>query len=269
MSNYFPFFTNTNQSKPITIQKNEAQKPRCPFCDYNKLAKNQEVLKAFDESLLVANLYPTIGNTLQTVFIETPNCDANFLTYNHETACLVMRNFFDSYKFLVEKYPDKQIIGIKNAGEFSSGSIHHQHMQLVALDHSLQPTNPQNFEGASVFNEGSVRVNFSDKPATEFYEINLSIANEELFTYGEAFETFCLLLQGSIDFALSTITKTNSYNLAFYFEADKLIVKILPRIVNKSITYTPFFLAFDMHFVPDNLDDYRHQLSEALKKIQS
>lgn len=263
MSNYFPFSTNANHSKPITIRKKDTQKPACPFCDYSELAKKQEVLQTFDESLLIVNLYPTIGNTVQTVFIETRNCDASFSTYDRKTVCSVMRNFFESYQFLKEKHPEKQIVGIKNAGEFSSGSIHHQHMQLVILDQPLQPKDPSIFEGISFFEKDSVTVNFSDKPMTELYEINLAIANEDVFAYGETFETFCLALQICIHFALSSLTKQNSYNLAFYFEENQVKVKIFPRIVN-----TAFFLAFDMHFVPDNLVDYQHQLAEALKKIQ-
>ena len=268
MSNYYTFFTQTNSEKPVTIHKNNDDlMPPCPFCDYTALAKNQDILQNMGESLLVANLYPTIDQTIQTVFIETKECDANFTNYDKETVIQVMKNFFHAYELLCRTYPEKQIIGLKNSGPFSSGSIHHQHMQLLVLEQPLKPTSSRLFEGTHLREENTITVNFSDKPATEFYEINVSISNEELFAYGKVFQRFCLLLQGCIQFALSTITSTNSYNLAFYFEESTCRVKILPRIQKSSVAYSPLLLAFDMHFVPDNLAVYRKNLQAKLNEI--
>lgn len=193
MSNYIRFNTNKNKIKPNTLNNKNIS---CPFCNYDEVKERQGYLMEFKHSLLVENLFPTIEGGFQTVFIETKDCDATLLTYDKETLFSVLKSYFESFTFLKEQYNFPYIATFKNFGPHSSGSIKHQHMQLIGFHNIIDDDIKDiHFQGIPVYKDDDLEINFSDRPLNEYYEINFSIDKEKLFSFGEAFETFSLELQ--------------------------------------------------------------------------
>lgn len=267
MKNFARFNRSTQLKKPVTI-RNDNSEVSCPFCDFNALKERQRCLIEFEEnSLLVENLYPTIQNGYQTVFIETPDCDASILSYDRKTLCNVFKNYFHSYQYLADTRSFPFIAAFKNYGMFSSGTIHHQHMQLIGFDDIYEIDVPdEHFTGVELFKNKAIDITLSDNPLNEFFEINLSIKKDVALSFDHTFEEFCLLLQKCCIFTVDKICSTASFNLIFYFNSDDIKIKILPRVQGRSYLHSPLFLGYRIKQISSDLLSVASDLSSFLKQ---
>lgn len=251
MNSYVFYETTIGTSKPNTLNRNGV----CPFCNRTEFKKENGVLDEDGPFLLVENKFPTFKNCLQTVLVESYDCEKDLSNYSKEHLFATMKFAIKNWKKLSDSGEFKSVTLIKNHGVVSGGSIYHPHMQIVGyqdLDYK-EHVHMEHFEGLPIFEDDGVLWNVSNQPRTEFYEFNIVMKNPD------GFEKFCLSLQKTVYYILNSLNlKHKSYNLCFYEIEGQIFVKIFSRFPNSS-----FFLGYSISQLPDNL----HLLQNDLKSM--
>lgn len=237
---YLKFIYGIGKAKPNSIHNN---KTICPFCDRSSLT---DIICEEKPFLLLKNKYPTIEDTLQTVLIETENCNENMSMYSKEHMRNLIKFAIKHWHKMNESGEFKSVILFKNHGPQSGGSIKHSHMQIVGLKNIdyRDVLKDFYFEGLSIYENKYCKVNISTKPLSSFTEFNVickTLNNLDCFADN---------IQNMVDYILNNFyTKCGSFNLFFYEWKDGIICKVVPRFV-----VSPLFVGFSLKQVADNGD---------------
>lgn len=224
----------------------------CPFCNRERLRMENRVIRETDKFLILENKYPVMKNTFATVIIENTKCEEHIGTYSIEYLQELLQFYISYYNELKNSSNYRSVVGFKNAGVFSGGSISHAHMQIIGLENddykeSMQETN---FEGTTIILNDYLEWNISTKPRTELYEFNIILKDPSQIN------ELAAPLQKSVNFILHKLNpKFKSYNLVFYIEDDSIIIKVISRGPT-----SPLLLGFDIHQVPDNTVELAKEL---------
>lgn len=246
LSHHLHFNFNIGRQKPESIINKHAL---CPFCDRSSLT---DILAEKGPILLVKNKYPVLEDTLQTVLIETADCQTDLSNYPKD-------HLYDVISFGIEKWLEMErsgqyasVLFFKNHGPKSGGTIFHPHMQIVGLKninyrHSLTK---ELFEGLLVDTRNDVEFNISTKPRVGFFEFNIIMDSQ-----GDI-RQFADYIQSAVKYTLNGFNKNcDSYNLFFYQFEDKIIAKIMPRFIT-----SPIFIGFAIPQVSNRIYSIREDL---------
>jgi hypothetical protein len=235
------------RKKPETIVKKEN---RCPFCDRSQL---EEILDERGSIILVKNKYPVLKDTLQTVLIETDDCQSDLSQYSKDHLYQLLDFGITKWIQFMENGEFRSVAFFRNYGPLSGGTIAHPHSQIVGFyNYDInRNVHPSDFEGIVIDRNKDVEFNLSTKPRVGFYEFNVILHNDD------SLETFADYIQIASHYVLNHfLYPCNSYNLFFYHIDKKMIVKIFPRFVT-----TPLYIGYSIPQIPNNLD-------EVVKEVQ-
>jgi hypothetical protein len=242
--------TNVGKNKPNTLINKDF---KCPFCDRESLKKEGRILRETNDFLIVENKYPVIENSYPAVVVEHNSCDEHIGTYSIDYLTRLLNFCLDYYEDLKKTDSYESIAFFKNHGIFSGGSIQHPHMQIIGFNDSYKENiKDSDYEGVTILSNELIEWNFSDKPKSEFFEINLILKNKRQI------ESFAFCLQKSVNFILEVLNrKYQCYNLAFLIEEDCIKVKVISRGPTSIL-----LLGFGIHQTPNNLEELASQLRE-------
>jgi len=237
--------------KPQNINN---KKVKCPFCDRESLT---DILDQKGAIIYLKNKYPTLEDTLQTVIIESDDCDGEISTYSQTHMNILLQFTLDKWKEMEESNEFKSVILYKNHGPLSGGTLNHPHMQIVGLknvDYKKKISNVY-FEGIRITSFKGAELNISTHPLMGFREFNILIDHEE---YISVMATY---LQIVTHYLLNNFYKgLNSYNLFFYKWSGKIICKVIPRFV-----VSPLFIGYSISQVTNQLDYHKDQILSLYK----
>ncbi|NGY88182.1 DUF4931 domain-containing protein [Bacillus megaterium] len=244
---HITYKTNIGNNKPNTlINKNY----KCPFCNREELHKEGHMLRETSEFLIAKNKYPVLEGSYPAVIVEHNSCNEHIGTYSVEYLERLLKFCLSYYADLEKTGSYKSIAFFKNHGIFSGGSIQHPHMQIIGFQNDSYEVNNNDFNGIPIISNELIEWNFSNKPKSEFFEINLTLKNKDHLN------KFCAYLQKSVQFVLQVLnTKHQCYNLAFQIEDDCIKVKIISRGPTSIL-----LLGFGIHQTPNNLEELADQL---------
>ena len=246
------FNTNVGKEKMDSIFNREV---KCPFCERESLTD-----KIAEEGplLLVKNKYPVLQDTLQTVLIETHDCNAELSVYPKEHLYRVIRFGVDNWLAMEKSVEFNSVLFFKNHGPFSGGTIAHPHMQIVGLKTVDYRKNilPEYFHGITIDRGPGTELNLSTKPRIGFYEFNAilqDMANlNQLADY----------IQATVHYILHHFNRRcNSYNLFFYHLNDTIKVKIVPRFIT-----SPLFVGYSIPQITDSMETVVKDIQERYYK---
>ncbi|MFL0198520.1 DUF4931 domain-containing protein [Clostridium sp. WILCCON 0269] len=234
------FISNISKNKPNSITNKSTI---CPFCDKNNLT---DIIDIKGQFIFVKNKYNTLEDTLQTVLIESDNCDSNISLYTKEH----MRSLIN---FGVKKWMNmdktgefKSVIFYKNHGIYSGGSIKHPHMQIIGLKYIdyTEYLRDEFFEGITIEKGDSWLINISTKPKANFTEFNIIIDNiSNLNIMADNIQIIVRYILNDFQ------PKCNSFNIFFYNWKNKILCKITPRFIT-----SPLFIGFSISQVSDQIN---------------
>lgn len=220
------FDTKIGSTKPVTVVD---KGHKCPFCCRDEL---EGIIAEDGPILLLANKYPVLQDTVQTVLIETDDCASELSLYPKDHLHRVIRFGTEKWLDMIAGGEFASVLFFKNHGPCSGGSIRHPHMQIVGLRHLDYTANiPQaSLEGIVISRNGDVELNIADKPLVGFVEINIKLADlgqiDRLADY----------LQICAHYFLHHFNRQcNSYNIFFYYIGGQITAKIMPRFVTSPI----------------------------------
>ncbi|WP_413537336.1 DUF4931 domain-containing protein [Enterococcus malodoratus] len=235
-----------------------AEKNGCPFCDY---AEEENILRREKEMLWIRNKYQTLQDTFQTIIIESNDHNKDISTY---TTAENRKLFNFAFECWLETKKDPQfesVLFYKNHGPLSGGSLKHPHMQVVGLkklDGEAQ-VHADNFTGISVLSQDNVEINFSTMPVMGFLEINIIVDVKE----PTAINSLADYVQKTVGYVLKDYHhgRCDSYNLFFFEEAGKYIVKLTPRFI-----VSPYYVGYKIaqNFSEEHLLALREEFRESL-----
>lgn len=217
---------------------------KCPFCDRENL---EGIIAAEGSILLVKNKYPVLEDTVQTVLIETDQCQSELSLYPKEHLHKVFHFGINKWLEMEQQDDYKSVIFFKNHGPFSGGTIRHPHMQIIGLKtiNYLDAVYPEHFEGLVIAKTNEIELNLSTKPRVGFFEFNTILTD---LTQTDQLADYVQLVT---QYILSNFHRNcNSYNLFFYKINDSIAVKIMPRFVT-----SPLFIGFAIPQVSSRLED--------------
>jgi len=240
INNQLKFLFDIGKEKPNSINNKNIL---CPFCHRECLT---DILDENGPFILVKNKYPTLENTLQTVLIETNNCNDNMSTYDKEYMRKLIQFGVNHWLSLKETGEFKSVIFYKNHGPHSGGTINHSHMQIVGLkDIDYEEfLRDEFFEGITINKSKGCILNLSTKPRVGFTEFNIIIDTiNDLPIMADN-------LQKIIHYILNNFyTKCDSFNLFFYEWRNHIVCKIIPRFVT-----SPLFIGFSISQISNHMD---------------
>ncbi|MDT8899757.1 DUF4931 domain-containing protein [Anaeroselena agilis] len=220
------FDTKIGGAKPVTVVDNGH---RCPFCCRDEL---EGIIAADGQILLVANKYPVLRDTVQTVLIETDDCSSELSLYPREHLHRVIRFGTEKWLDMIAGGEFASVLFFKNHGPSSGGTIRHPHMQIIGVRHVDYTANipPASLEGIPISCDGGVELAIADKPLVGFVELNLKLADlghlDRLADY----------LQICAHYFLNHFNRhCNSYNIFFYNIGGRITAKVMPRFVASPI----------------------------------
>lgn len=245
------FLNDIGKQKPKSIHnKNTA----CPFCAVEQLT---DILETDESIIWLKNKFPTLQDTFQTVIIETDNCDDHIATYTKEHMEKLIQFSIRHWLKLEQSHEFQSAILYKNHGPFSSGSLHHAHMQIIGMkyvDYRHNVTDG-NFQGMIVKKDEKIELNISTRPIIGFTEFNIIIENVT------AIDRMAHYIQQTVRYILTDFHKScNSYNLFFYHMHGKIICKVVPRFV-----VSPLYVGYKIPQVSTKLNEVKEQLASYFK----
>ncbi len=213
-------------AKPVTVVENGH---KCPFCCRDEL---EGIIAADGPILLVANKYPVLADTYQTVLIETDDCTAELSLYPKDHLHRVIRFGTGKWLEMIASGEFASVLFFKNHGPGSGGTISHPHMQIVGLrnlDYTASIP-PASLGGIVISRDGGVELAIADKPLVGFVELNLKLDGlghlDRLADY----------LQVCAHYLLNNFNRhCNSYNIFFYHIGGRITAKVMPRFVTSPI----------------------------------
>jgi ATP adenylyltransferase/5',5'''-P-1,P-4-tetraphosphate phosphorylase II len=245
-STHLHFNSHVGQQKPESIVNRTTH---CPFCDRATL---EGVLAEEGSILLVKNKYAVLQDTLQTVLIETDDCNAELSTYSVEHLHQVIRFGVKHWLDMEESGDYKSVIFYKNHGPLSGGTIHHPHMQIVGLKQVdyRSHVEDKHFAGIPIQESCGVSFNVSTEPRVGFFEFNVIL--DEM----QHINLLADYVQTAAHYVLNGFHRNcNSYNLFFYRLGPGIRVKIVPRFVT-----SPLFVGFSIPQVSDRIVDVAQEI---------
>ncbi|WP_371364680.1 DUF4931 domain-containing protein [Sporomusa rhizae] len=220
------FDTKIGGAKPMTVVDSGH---KCPFCCREEL---EGIIAQDGPILLLANKYPVLQDTFQTVLIETDDCTAELSLYPKDHLHRVIRFGVENWLGMIDSGEFASVLFFKNHGPSSGGSIRHPHMQIVGLRHLDYTANipPASLEGMVISSDGGVELTIADKPLVGFVELNLKLADlahlDRLADY----------LQICAHYFLHHFHRhCNSYNIFFYHIGGQITAKVMPRFVTSPV----------------------------------
>lgn len=239
-------------------QHMSAEKNGCPFCDYGE---EENILRREKELLWVLNKYQTLQDTFQTIIIETNDHNKDISTYTKEENRELFNFAFDCWLKTKNDPQFESVLMYKNHGPLSGGSLKHPHMQIVglkAIDGEAK-IHAENFTGIPVLAEKNVTINFSTHPVMGFLEINIIVDSKE----SEGINYLADYVQRTVNYVLNDYHygRCDSYNLFFFEDAGKYIVKLTPRFI-----VSPYYVGYRLaqNFSEEHLLILRDQFREKL-----
>lgn len=224
---------------------------RCPFCNRSDL---EEVLAEEGSIVLVKNKYPTLQHTLQTVLIETDDCDSELSLYPKEHLHNLIRFGVEQWLAMESTGEYASVIFYKNHGPLSGGTIHHPHMQIVGLKQIDYRTNvtDQQFDGIVIDQQDGVEFNVSTTPRIGFFEFNIKLASLEHL------DRMADYIQIAAHYTLNHFHKNcTSYNLFFYQVNGLICAKVVPRFAT-----SPLFVGYSIPQVSNRLQDVAGEIKQ-------
>ncbi|MGV3466851.1 MAG: DUF4931 domain-containing protein [Heyndrickxia sp.] len=242
------FTSQIGKQKPVTLTKKTTS---CPFCNVEEL---ENIIDREDSIIFLKNKYPTLQNTLQTVLIETDECNGELSEYPRDHLHKVMRFAVRHWLALENTGEYASVIFYKNHGSLSGGTIRHPHMQIVGLKDVDYKDNikQDNFKGVTIYRDKSVDFNISTKPIMGFREMNVNLYD------GKEIDRMADFIQASVQYILHHAPyRCESYNLFFYHVENMFSCKIVPRFA-----VSPLFVGYVIPQVSDDLEIVAKQVRE-------
>lgn len=243
-STHLLFNTHLSRKKPESIRNRTVS---CPFCDHDNL---EGIIEQQGTMIWLANKYNVLEKTLQTVIIETDQCDGELSTYAKEQLYRLLAFAIEKWQEMLQSKEYRSVMLFKNHGPYSGGSIAHPHMQIIGfhqfdyLAHTIQ----EHFEGVLIHEADGVICNLSTKPRAGFSEFNVILTDP---SSTEQIQRMADMVQALAHYILNVLNPVfKSYNLFFYQIDDNICVKVVPRFVA-----SPLFIGYSIPQVPNNLEE--------------
>lgn len=227
MNKYLEFNISIGQQKPESIINTET---KCPFCDRSSLAS---IIDKDGDILLVKNKYPVLHDTLQTVLIETSECQSELSEYSKAHLYRLLRFGINHWLEMHDSGKYASVLFFKNHGPLSGGTIRHPHMQIIGLKNVdyHEYFAKSHFDGILIDRQDGVELNISTSPRIGFSEFNVLMLNNN-----DNIEQMADYIQATVHFLLNDFNKKcKSYNLFFYLIENLIHVKIVPRFPTSPI----------------------------------
>ncbi|MBP2632869.1 MAG: hypothetical protein H6Q70_3497 [Firmicutes bacterium] len=240
-ANYLGFNITIGQNKPENIINTTAD---CPFCDRSTLT---DIIDQEDELLLIKNKYHVLQNSLQTVLIETEDCNSELSQYSKDHLYKLIKFGVKNWFKICDSKEYQSVLFFKNHGPFSGGTIRHPHMQIIGLKtaNCYADLDPKEFEGIVIDTSHNVEFNVSTYPRIGFSEFNIVMNdNEDLNQLADYIQIATHYLLHSLN------ARCKSYNIFFYLIDGLIRVKILPRFAT-----SPLFIGYNIHLLPNNIQN--------------
>lgn len=231
-SSHLVFNVTIGKQKPENIINSTAY---CPFCHRDTL---EDIIEQRGTIWLIKNKYPVLEATLQTVLIETDDCNSELSLYSKDHLYNVIRFGVEKWLEMTASGQFTSVLFYKNHGPCSGGTIRHPHMQIVGLEHInyLEHVQADHFIGQLIDSRHSVEFNLSTKPRMGFFEFNILL--QDLADLNSMAD----YIQIAAHYILHGFHRAcKSYNLFFYHFDGKIIVKIIPRFVS-----SPLFIGYSI-----------------------
>jgi galactose-1-phosphate uridylyltransferase len=245
-STHLHFNMQIGRQKPESIRNRSTA---CPFCDRDNL---ENILASDGSIILLKNKYPVLENTLQTVLIETDECDSELSTYSKEHLYRLIRFGVENWEHMEQSGDFTSVLFFKNHGPYSGGTIHHPHMQIVGLKHIdyHQHVQESHFEGIEIDQQPGVDFNISTMPRIGFFEFNVMLHDPEQI------DRMADYIQTATHYTLNHFNKNcTSYNLFFYRLSGGIACKIVPRFVT-----SPLFVGYSIPQVSNRIEDVAQEM---------
>lgn len=245
---YLIFDSNVGQKKPENIINTAAT---CPFCHRDELT---DILAADGPILLIKNKYPVLVDTVQTVLIETYECNSDLSLYTKEHLYKVIGFGVKKWQEMMESGEFSSVLFYKNYGPYSGGTIRHPHMQIVGLKDIdyRNNINVESLQGFIIDKKDGVELNLAQEPKNGFFEFNVRLSDLQYLNQMADY------IQIVIHYLLNHFHKNcKSYNLFFYEISDQIFVKIMPRFVT-----SPLLIGYSILQVSN-------RATEVVKEIQN
>lgn len=234
-------------AKPVTVID---AGHKCPFCNRKELTG---IIAQDGPILLVANKYPVLQDTYQTVLVETEECATELSLYPQDHLHRVIRFGVEKWLDMIAGGEFASVLFFKNHGPCSGGTICHPHMQIVGLRYVDYTVNipPACLEGIVISSDGGVSLSIADKPLIGFVELNVKLADLK------EIDRMADYLQICAHYCLNHFSHhCNSYNIFFYYIDGRITAKVMPRFVT-----TPLYVGYAIpHLttrIPDVIDDLK------------
>lgn len=229
------------RKKPESIHNRDAS---CPFCERNSLT---DVLEQRDSMIWLKNKFPVLQDTVQTVLVESDECDGDWSVYSKEHVRNLLAFGVEKWMEMERSKEFQSVLFFKNHGPYSGGSIRHPHMQIVGLNQYdyLQQVKQSDFEGIVIDREDGVEVTLSTLPRAGFFEYNVVLSDRDRL--GRMAEYLQILAHWILNYVNP---RFQSYNFFFYQWEGKIVTKVVPRFVT-----SPLFVGYSIPQVANNLED--------------
>lgn len=229
------------RNKPESIHNRDTS---CPFCDRNSLT---DVLEQRGSMIWLKNKYPVLQDTVQTVLVESDECDGDWSVYSKEHVRNLLAFGVEKWMEMERSKDFQSVLFFKNHGPYSGGSIRHPHMQIVGLNQYdyLHQVKESDFEGIVIDREDGVEVTLSTLPRAGFFEYNVVLSDRDRL--GRMAEYLQILAHWILN---HVNPRFQSYNFFFYQWEGKLVTKVVPRFVT-----SPLFVGYSIPQVANNLEE--------------
>ncbi|RNB86297.1 DUF4931 domain-containing protein [Brevibacillus panacihumi] len=240
-STHLHFDMQLGRKKPESIHNRDTS---CPFCERNSLT---DVLEQRDSMIWLKNKFPVLQDTVQTVLVESDECDGDWSVYSKEHVRNLLAFGVEKWMEMERSKEFQSVLFFKNHGPYSGGSIRHPHMQIVGLNQYdyLQQVKQSDFEGIVIDREDGVEVTLSTLPRAGFFEYNVVLSDRDRL--GRMAEYLQILAHWILH---HVNPRFQSYNFFFYQWEGKIVTKVVPRFVT-----SPLFVGYSIPQVANNLED--------------
>ena len=234
-------------TKPVTVVDIGH---KCPFCNRSELTG---IIAQDGPILFIANKYPVLRDTYQTVLIETEDCTSELSLYPKDHLHRVIRFGVEKWLEMIAGGEFASVLFFKNHGPNSGGTICHPHMQIVGLRYIDYTANipPASLEGIVISSDGGVTLSIADEPMIGFAEFNITLGN-----LGQI-DRMADYLQICAHYCLNHFNRhCNSYNIFFYNIGGRITAKVMPRIVTPPL-YVGYVIPYLSTRIPDIIADLK------------
>ncbi len=238
------------QKKPENLVNTSAP---CPFCDVKHLT---DIIAVEGDIILLKNKYNVITEADQFVIIESGCHDKDMPDYSKEYMRKLMCFSINHWQNFIESKKYEAVLFFKNFGPMSGGTISHPHMQIVGFPkiNNKFLFDEQEFKGIEIIKKEGVVFNGSTCPKIGFGELNLIV---EKSNYN--IDVLSDFIKIAVDYLMNHFNKRiTSYNIFFYYNSEKIFVKIMPRFAT-----SPLFVGYNIRFLPNNMN----MIVDEIKKL--